>query len=93
MPRIKKVYTEQFQVYLKPATEKFVREETTRIDVSLSYYIDTLLDMIRAGKLKVKIIRPITNTEKIALARKKRLAARARMQRVREKKQGAPATL
>ncbi len=93
MPRIRKTLTEQFQVYLKPATEKFVLEETTRIDVSLSYYIDTLLDMIRTGKLKVKIIRPITNTEKIALARKKRLAARARMQRVREKKQGTPATL
>lgn len=86
MPRVKKVYTEQFQVRLKPINEKFVREETVRIDVSLSYYVDTLLEMIRQGKIRPKITRPVTLTEKRARERELRMKARERMKKIRDKK-------
>ncbi len=92
MPRVKKVFTEQFQVYLKPANEKFIREETDKIGVSLSYYTDTLFEKIRSGKVKFHVTRPITKTEKLAAERKRKMESRARAKKAREKKQGATAT-
>ncbi len=74
---MRKIYTENLFARVQPVNDKFIREHTEKLGVSTSYFLDTLLDKIRTGKLKVKIVRQPTVTDIKAIERQKRMAKAA----------------
>ena len=87
MPKVeKKLLTEPFYVYLKPINDKFVRGECDKLAVANSFYIDEVISQIRSGKLKPKVVKPLTVVEKRRLEKEKKLRDNER--RRTKRKQG-----
>lgn len=73
MPKVRKVFTRTVYGYVKPVNDDFIRRDADKRNVSLSMYLDALIESQRTGK-PFAPVRPLTVAERRAQASERRSA-------------------